>query len=116
MFTSLGFPEPSPVPVMPADHQIAQKIHASTIPGGDRARDLVDLQLLGTHEQLDLAQVKATCLRLFTYRKAHTWPPTATEGPYWDGLYAEAAEGLDVATDVSPASTKPQQRRASRPA
>ncbi len=103
MFTSLGFPAPSPAPVMPADHQIAQKIHASTIPGSDRAHDLVDLQLLGTHEQLDLAQVKATCLRLFTYRKDHDWPPTAIEGPEWEELYTEAAEGLDVATDVASA-------------
>ncbi|MGP9488285.1 nucleotidyl transferase AbiEii/AbiGii toxin family protein [Glutamicibacter sp. 287] len=72
MFTSLGLPSPAPVPVMPADHQIAQKIHASTAPGSDRARDLVDLQLLGTQEQLDLTQVRSTCVRLFTYRKAHT--------------------------------------------
>ena len=80
MFTSLGFPAPSPAPVMPADHQIAQKIHVSTIPGSDRARDLVDLQLLGTHEQLDVAQVKATCVRLFTYRKDHAWPRLLLRG------------------------------------
>lgn len=103
MFTSVGLPAPDPVAVMPADHQIAQKIHASTASGSDRARDLVDLQLLGTREQLDLATVRATCIRLFDYRKAHAWPPSLIEGVDWATLYAEAAEGLDVVPDVAPA-------------
>ncbi|MGO4246469.1 nucleotidyl transferase AbiEii/AbiGii toxin family protein [Paenarthrobacter sp. RAF54_2] len=103
MFTSAGLPAPDPVAVMPADHQIAQKIHASTVSGSDRARDLVDLQLLGAREQLDLAMVRATCVRLFDYRKAHVWPPAVVEGADWLTLYAEAAEGLDVVPDVAPA-------------
>jgi hypothetical protein len=103
LFTDLGLPAPEPVPVMPADHQIAQKLHASTVPGSDRARDLVDLQLLGTHETLDFGAVRATCVRLFDYRRAHSWPPTAVEGTDWDTLYTEAAEGLGVAADVAAA-------------
>lgn len=103
MFTSVGLPTPDPVAVMPIDHQIAQKIHASTVSGSDRARDLVDLQLLGTREQLDLTMVRATCIRLFDYRKAHAWPPSVVEGADWVTLYAEAAEGLDVAADVAAA-------------
>jgi hypothetical protein len=92
---------------MSADHQIAQKLHASTTPGSDRARDLVDpvdpvdLQLFGTREQLKLAKVRATCIRLFDYRRAHAWPPSVVEGADWATLYAEAAEGLDVAADVA---------------
>lgn len=103
MFTSVGLPAPDPVAVMPPDHQIAQKIHASTVSGSDRARDLVDLQLLGAREQLDLAMVRATCVRLFDYRKAHAWPPEVVEGADWATLYAKAAEGLDVASEVAPA-------------
>ncbi|MFJ2619839.1 nucleotidyl transferase AbiEii/AbiGii toxin family protein [Glutamicibacter sp. NPDC087344] len=103
LFTSLGFPAPSPVPVVPVVHQVAQKIHASTAPGSERARDLVDLQLLGNREQLDLRQIKTTCLRLFDYRNTHLWPPTVVEGPDWQTLYAEAAQGLDVAHDVDSA-------------
>ncbi|MFB2554284.1 nucleotidyl transferase AbiEii/AbiGii toxin family protein [Herbiconiux liangxiaofengii] len=100
MFTAVGLPAPAPVPVMPTDHQVAQKIHAGTAPGSDRARDLVDLQLLGTREQLDLSSVRSTCVRLFEYRKAHAWPPAVVEGTCWDTLYAAAAEGLDVAPEV----------------
>jgi hypothetical protein len=101
MFTSVGLPAPNPVAVMPADHQIAQKIHASTVSGSDRARDLVDLQLLSAREKLDLPTVRATCIRLFDYRGAHTWPPSVVEGRGWVTLYAEAAEGLDVVPDVA---------------
>jgi hypothetical protein len=100
LFTEVGLREPSPVPVMAVDHQIAQKIHASTVPGSDRARDLVDLQLLDHLEQIDLAVVRATCIRLFDYRNDHAWPPAAADGADWVTLYAEAADGLDVVADV----------------
>ncbi|MFJ6537868.1 nucleotidyl transferase AbiEii/AbiGii toxin family protein [Paenarthrobacter sp. NPDC091711] len=103
MFTSVGLPAPDPVAVMSTVHQIAQKIHASTAPGSDRARDLVDLQILGAREKLDLAMARATCVRLFGYRRAHAWPPSAVEGPDWPNLYTVAAEGLDVLPDVAPA-------------
>lgn len=101
MFTSVGLPAPDPVALLPVGHQIAQKIHASTVAGADRARDLVDLQLLGVREYLDLAVVRDTCIRLFDYRKAHPWPPVVVGGADWATLYAEAAEGLDVADDVA---------------
>lgn len=100
LFTSLGLPPPSPVPVMPVDHQIAQKLHACTTPGNDRARDLVDLQLLADREALDLAEIRATCTRLFEYRSMHSWPPTVVEEEGWATLYAAAAAELPVAESV----------------
>ena len=96
LFTELGLPAPRPVPVMQADHQIAQKLHAASCPGSDRARDLVDLQLLDAGEDLDLGTVAATCERLFSYRQQQQWPPTLTVGEGWDELYRAAADGLDV--------------------
>ncbi len=45
------------MPVMRADHQVAQKLHALSGEGSERARDLVDLQLLDKGEDLDLSQV-----------------------------------------------------------
>lgn len=41
----LGFPEPGPVPCMRLEHQIAQKLHAASSPGSERAHDLIDLQI-----------------------------------------------------------------------
>ena len=103
LFTDVGLEAPRPVPVMRADHQVAQKLHAVSAEGSERARDLVDLQLLDQGEDLDLAQVAATCARLFTYRRGQEWPPSIVVGQQWQTLYAEAAEGLDVLPTVEEA-------------
>lgn len=96
LFTEVGLEAPQPVPVMRADHQVAQKLHAVSGEAAERAHDLVDLQLLDQGEELDLAKVVATCVRLFEYRRQQEWPPTVVAGKRWDTLYTEAAEGLDV--------------------
>ncbi len=103
LFTEVGLETPKPVPVMRADHQVAQKLHAVSGAGSERARDLVDLQLLDKREVLDLGQVAATCVRLFDYRQQHSWPPLVVAGDHWDTLYAESAEGLDVLPSVEEA-------------
>lgn len=96
LFTEVGLEAPKPVAVMRSDHQVAQKLHAVSSAGSERAHDLVDLQLLDEGEDLDLAQVAATCSRLFDYRRQQTWPPIITPGTQWETLYIEAADGLDV--------------------
>ncbi|WP_166998099.1 nucleotidyl transferase AbiEii/AbiGii toxin family protein [Paramicrobacterium fandaimingii] len=73
MFTEVGLEAPTPVRVMRADHQIAQKLHALSAEGSERARDLVDLQLLESRENLNLGQVGETCVRLFEYRRQQQW-------------------------------------------
>lgn len=96
LFTEVGIEAPRPVPVMRTHHQVAQKLHALSGEGSERAHDLVDLQLLDKHEDLDLAQIAVTCARLFAYRQQHPWPPTIVLGNQWESLYAEAIEDLDV--------------------
>ena len=100
MFAQLGFPEPGPVPLMPLHHQIAQKLHGLSEPGSERAHDLVDLQLIMRDESVDLNKVRETCERLFAYRQAHAWPCEVIAGAEWPGIYADAADGLDVIQDV----------------
>nr|WP_238362786.1 nucleotidyl transferase AbiEii/AbiGii toxin family protein [Actinopolymorpha pittospori] len=102
VFAQLGLSDPAPIPVLPVDHQIAQKLHACSAPGNERAHDLVDLQLLLT-EQVDLAAVRVTCKRLFASRRAHAWPPVVTAGPTWATVYANAADGIDCALTVEEA-------------
>lgn len=96
----LGFPTPAPVPVLAAEHQIAQKLHACTTPdrngGNQRAHDLVDLQILVTADPPDLRELAATGRRLFAARRVAPWPPTVRAWPGWEQLYADAADGLDV--------------------
>ena len=103
LFTDIGLEAPMPVPVMRADHQIAQKLHAVSAQGSERARDLVDLQILGHGEGLDIAQLATTCVRLFNYRQLQIWPPQIVAGEQWETLYVEAAEGLDVLSSAEAA-------------
>lgn len=103
LFTEVGLEGPKPVRVMRADHQVAQKLHAVSEPGSERARDLVDLQLLDKGEDLDVPLVRSTCVRLFEYRRQQTWPPAIEVGEGWDTLYFAAVEGVDALPDVEAA-------------
>lgn len=103
MFTEVGLEAPVPVRVMRADHQIAQKLHALSAEGSERARDLVDLQLLESRETPNLAQIRDTCVRLFEYRRQQQWPPVIAAAERWSPLYAEAADSLDALRSVDEA-------------
>lgn len=103
LLTEVGLDAPQPVPVLRADHQIAQKLHALSSVESERAHDLVDLQILDAGEPVDLLLTKATCRRLFDYRRQQAWPPRIAAGDRWDTLYAEAADGLDVLATVDAA-------------
>ncbi len=106
-FVSVGLPAPAPIPLLPVDHQIAQKIHACTLVGAsggnERAHDLVDLQILVRAEQPDLAAAGETARRLFAARRAQAWPPTVVAFDRWESIYAEAAFGLDVLSTIEEA-------------
>lgn len=103
LFIEVGLKAPKPVRVMRTDHQVAQKLHAVSESGSERARDLIDLQLLDRGEALDLVLVRATCERLFEYRRQQAWPPTVEAGAGWDTLYDAAVEGIDVLPEVEAA-------------
>lgn len=108
LFGALGLDEPGPIPLLPLDHQIAQKLHACTSINqktgrNERAHDLVDLQILDQEEEIDPRTVAVTAERLFAARREHAWPPRVIEYQGWAEVYAEAADGLDVLGDVSDA-------------
>lgn len=104
-FEALGFPPPEPVPLMPLEYQVAQKLHAATAPGSQRAHDLIDLQLIAGRAELDMPRLRAICLRLFAYRRMQPWPPRVEPQPGWNEIYAARAAGLDVLPDVTAAAT-----------
>lgn len=105
LFIAVGLPAPAPVALLAPKHQIAQKLHAASSAGSERAHDLVDLQLLVFNESVDYAEVRATCERLFPYRKRHAWPPNVVANENWDSLYLEAADGMGVLSSVDEAVT-----------
>ena len=103
LFEGIGFPPPGKAPLMPLDHQVTQKLHAVS-GAGDRARDLVDLQLIMHRSEVDLVATRRICERLFSYRKAQEWPPIVSKKAGWDELYAEQASDLPVLDDVDSAN------------
>ena len=92
----LGFGEVQPVPLITVERQLAQKIHAVTLPGSERAHDLVDIQLLWD-EAVDDAQLSSLCQRTFDYRRSHAWPPDALVAaedlrPIYDGAVSQTVD------------------------
>lgn len=102
LFGKMGFPALGKAPLMPLSYQVAQKIHAVSN-GEDRARDLLDLQLIIANADIDLVETKNVCIQLFIYRKKQAWPPTVEKGTDWDNLYAAQAEVFPVKPSVDEA-------------
>lgn len=103
LFERIGLPKPSPVPCMPLHHQIAQKLHGSSEEESTRAHDLIDLQLIVGNETVDFGKTKATCERLFAYRKLQAWPPVIKRNGNWKEIYDAQKVGLRVLDDVDDA-------------
>ena len=94
IFSVLGLPEPEPLPLVTAEHQAAQKLHACTYVNpktnrNDRAHDLVDLQLLAEDEPIDPAELNSVAERLFAGRRQQQWPPTVVSYDGWQLLSQE---------------------------
>lgn len=103
VFRELALPVPDPVALMPLHHQIAQKLHGASEVGSRRAHDLIDLQIIIANGEINWAETKRTCERLFSYRREQVWPPKVTANDRWDDLYASQAKGIDVLQDVGEA-------------
>ena len=103
MFAALGLPQPKPVPLMKLHHQVAQKLHGLPDPSQNRPHDLIDLQLVFSQNELDLALVRKTCERLFAHRRRQAWPSKVVAGELWDAGYAAAKYDLPVKATVAEA-------------
>lgn len=103
VFESLGFPTPNPVPLMPLEYQIAQKLHGATEDGSERAHDLIDLQIVAARGLPDLRRLNAVCRRLFAYRHKQAWPPTVVKNGVWDKIYKEELGSLPLLPTVDEA-------------
>lgn len=95
-----GIP-PARVPVLPAEQQFAEKIHALTLPRGDhlntRVKDLADLVLFIEMGQLDTERVTACLRATFARRKTHDLPVVLDTPPdAWAARYAAFAEECDL--------------------
>ena len=72
-------------------------------PNSKRAHDLIDLQLVLAHEDIDFEKTADICRRLFAYRKVHAWPPRVEQGETWEEVYRAQSLDLDVLPTVDEA-------------
>src|SRR3989338_3710436 len=89
------------VALLPLDQQFAEKIHAYSIPRGNRqnsrTRDLVDLVLLIEYEMPDKQTIKKALEATFERRKTHEIPAKLEPPPAdWKEIYREMAEECGV--------------------
>ena len=99
-FEKMQFPLPQPLRVMKLSYQIAQKLHALSEEGSDRAHDLIDLMLIGRQSQLDFVDIKSKCVRLFDYRRKQAWPPEIKKGDEWEAKYKAALDTISDNSDI----------------
>lgn len=102
----LGFAGVAPpeVPMIQREQQLAEKLHAYTLPRptapNSRVRDLVDMVLLIRSGTLDAARVVECLRRTFARRDTHPFPRTLEAPPEsWTAPFATLAE--ECALDIS---------------
>lgn len=100
LFENLGFPQPSVVPLMTINYQIAQKLHGLTEPNSMRVHDLVDLQIIFNRSDIDYIELRNICKRLFAYRAMQEWPPVVQKQIDWSERYKEYTDIKNVDSDL----------------
>lgn len=103
IFKKLGFMPPKPIALVSIPHQIAQKLHALSTAGSQRAHDLIDLQIIVQNETIDYAAANEACVRLFRSRRMQSWPPEISVGDGWSELYDAQRFELPVMQTVEEA-------------
>ena len=103
IFTTIGFPVPDSVPLMLSEHQVAQKLHGLTEPGSRRVNDIVDLQVIFEHSEIDLMKTRQICVRLFAFRRRQPWPPRVVKGLDWESVYEASRSKTELTKSLDEA-------------
>jgi predicted nucleotidyltransferase component of viral defense system len=90
LLQALQLPPLEPVRAIPKHIHLAQKIHAVTDPAYFRARDLYDIALILTGDDLQLTDVLAVAKEIFQLRKRQSWPPSLDTRYLDEGAYSLA--------------------------
>jgi len=95
-----------PVTLIPKEQQFAEKIHAYTLPRGERqnsrVKDLIDMVLLVDSGALDKTLLKKAIKATFERRNTHALPSTFPEPPAsWTSTFERLAEECGIARDLN---------------
>ncbi len=103
----LGFGGVAPpsFPVISAEQQFAEKLHAYTLPRGERVntrtKDLIDMVLLINGEPLDKSKTAAAVRATFMKRATHNVPKELDPPPAeWEPVFDALAKECDLAMEL----------------
>ncbi len=103
----LGFAgvKASSFPVISAEQQFAEKLHAYTLPRGERVntrtKDLIDMVLLVRGEKLDKGKVSAAIQATFARRATHKLPRDLEAPPQaWEAVFDALAKECHLAMNL----------------
>jgi len=71
VFNEIELPKPEPVPLISAELQVAQKLHALTQPDSQRGHDMHDILLYVNEPNFNFSLLKEFTARTFTIRNTH---------------------------------------------
>ena len=96
---------PPSFPVISAEQQFAEKLHAYTLPRGERVntrtKDLIDMVLLINGETLDKSTTAAAVRATFMKRKTHDVPTELGPPPAeWEPVFDALAKECDLAMEL----------------
>jgi predicted nucleotidyltransferase component of viral defense system len=97
----VGIAPPS-FPIISAEQQFAEKLHAYTLPRGERTntrtKDLIDLLLLIREGKIDQKKTAAAVGATFTRRATHEMPRAVDAPPAeWEGVFDALAKECGIA-------------------
>lgn len=92
-------------PTISREEHFAQKIHAYTLPRGERAntrvKDLIDLVLLIDAGTLDMGRLKRDIALTFERRKTHKIQDMLASPPdFWEPVFSKLAAECEIEGDI----------------
>lgn len=99
---------PPEIPTISIEQQFAEKLHAYTLPRGDRintrVKDLIDLLLLSEMKNLKISECKKSLQRIFTIRETHRLLDALPNPPVeWKTPFRELATECGISMDLDEA-------------
>lgn len=93
-------------PSIPREEHFAQKLHAYTMPSGERlnsrVKDLVDLVLLIESDEMDSARLRRDVIDTFRRRGSHDVPEYLEAPPeFWAPVFSKLAEECGISGDIT---------------
>jgi hypothetical protein len=114
-FLSFAEIDPIPIPAVPITEHVAEKVHAYTRAYGQNSRpstrpkDLVDILLIASAEEIEAASLREALERTFALRRHQQLPANLPSAPRsWEAPYRRLAAEVSVQAELATAVAEAQ--------